>query len=162
MDNIVSKKITKVALIALGMFSIGMSMTQVVSATDSEPNTVLLATNKEDKSNLDIGETKTAPNTDTAKSDSYNGVDDQLPSVSIKQANDWANRKGADATSFGQTIARWVAIIGFFFGLIFTIVSAFGGRPGRGLIVIFISLVVYAGSLYGPQIMQYFTNWIGS
>lgn len=86
----------------------------------------------------------------------------ELPSVSIQEANDWADRKGQDATSFLQVGGQWFSIVIFIVSAIMTLVGAVGGKASKGLIGIFFSIIMYAGITFAPTILDFFSQWLGS
>lgn len=86
----------------------------------------------------------------------------ELPSVSIQEANDWADRKGQDATSFLQVGGQWFAIVMFIVSAILTVIGAVGGKVSKGLIGVFFSIIMYAGITFAPTILDFFSQWLGS
>ena len=98
----------------------------------------------------------------TTETDDFAGVDNPLPSPTMKEATDWANRKGEDLQFGVTTLVGWVAVIGFIIGGLVLITGAFTGRIGNGLIMMIISAVVYAGAQYGPALLHFFTDWVAS
>lgn len=102
---------------------------------------------------------KISPVSDEGKPYDPNG---ELPSVSIQEANDWADRKGQDATSFLQVGGQWFSIVIFIVSAIMTLIGAVGGRASKGLIGIFFSIVMYAGITFAPTILDFFSQWLGT
>lgn len=84
--------------------------------------------------------------------------DKEVPSVSIDQASNWAERKGYDVVKFLQTFIQPLAVIAF---IIFAIV-ALVGFVGKGLLGMGISVFVYTGVLFAPELLNFFSRWLAS
>jgi len=87
---------------------------------------------------------------------------DELPSPSIDQAVDWADRKGGEATNFLQVGGQWLAIIIFIVSAIMTLFGAVAGRVSKGLVGIFIAIIMYAGITFAPTLIDFFSQWLAS
>lgn len=88
--------------------------------------------------------------------------DGELPSVSMQEANDWADEKGQDATSFLQVIGQWFSIIIFIICAVLSLIGAIGGRASKGVVGMLIAIVMYAGITYAPALIQFFSTWLAS
>lgn len=86
----------------------------------------------------------------------------ELPEVSIDQATDWADRKGGDATNFLQVGGQWLAIIVFIISAVLTMFGAIAGKVSKGLIGIFLSIVMYTGITFAPMLIDFFSQWLAS
>lgn len=86
----------------------------------------------------------------------------ELPSATIDQATDWADRKGSDATYFLQVGGQWIAIVMFIVSAVLTMFGAVGGKSSRGLMGVFLSVVMYAGITFAPTLIEFFTQWLAS
>ncbi|WP_144537150.1 hypothetical protein [Bacillus thuringiensis] len=84
--------------------------------------------------------------------------DKEVPSVSIDQANSWAERKGYDVVKFLQTFVQPLAVIAF---IIFAFVALFG-FIGKGLLGMGVSVLVYTGVLFAPELLNFFSRWLSS
>lgn len=84
--------------------------------------------------------------------------DKEVPSVSIDQANSWAERKGFDVVKFLQTVVQPLAVIAF---IVFAFVALFG-FIGKGLLGMGISVLVYTGVLFAPELLNFFSRWLSS
>lgn len=87
--------------------------------------------------------------------------DDLLPNVTIDDATDWADDKGADAVSFLTAGGQWFAVIIFIASAFMTLIGAIGGRAGKGLVGMFFAIVMYAGITYAPTIIDFLSQWLG-
>lgn len=88
--------------------------------------------------------------------------DGELPSVSMQEANDWADEKGQDATSFLQVIGQWFSIIIFIICAVLSLIGAIGGRASKGVVGMLIAIIMYAGITYAPALIQFFSSWLAS
>lgn len=86
----------------------------------------------------------------------------ELPDVSIDQATDWADRKGEDATNFLQVGGQWIAVLVFIISAIMTVLGAVAGKVSKGLIGIFLSIVMYTGITFAPMLIDFFSQWLAS
>lgn len=86
----------------------------------------------------------------------------ELPSVSMQEANDWADEKGQDATSFLQVIGQWFSIIIFIVCAVLSLIGAIGGRASKGVVGMLIAIIMYAGITYAPALIQFFSTWLAS
>lgn len=86
----------------------------------------------------------------------------ELPEVSIDQATDWADRKGGDATNFLQVGGQWLAIIVFIVSAVLTMFGAIAGKVSKGLIGIFLSIVMYTGITFAPMLIDFFSQWLAA
>lgn len=142
----------KIVVFGFGLFVIGGAP---LAAMADETTSV----KKINESELRINKDSSVKNKDLGFEEIENGI---LPSPSIKDANDWAERKGKDVSAIGQTFTKWIAVAAFFGGLIATIFGAFSGHAGRGIVVMAIAVAVYAGAMYGTEILSYFSSWLGT
>lgn len=87
-----------------------------------------------------------------------------IPDTTIEDANQWVNDKGEDLVGLGGTIAEPLSIIGFMLGLFITLAGAFtrSNHIVKGLLVMAISIVVYVGTVFAPELVQYFSTWLAS
>lgn len=86
----------------------------------------------------------------------------ELPSVSMQEANDWADEKGQDATSFLQVLGQWFSIIIFIICAVLSLIGAIGGRASKGVVGMLIAIIMYAGITYAPALIQFFSTWLAS
>lgn len=107
-------------------------------------------------------ESEDRDSTTTYSDGSTYNPDDELPQVSIDQANDWADRRGEDATTFLQIGGQWLAIIVFIISAIMTLFGAIAGRISKGLIGIFIAIIMYTGITFAPLLIDFFSQWLAS
>ncbi|MFJ8531524.1 hypothetical protein [Bacillus sp. NPDC094106] len=84
--------------------------------------------------------------------------DKEVPSVSMDKANSWAERKGYDVVKFLQTVVQPLAVIAF---IVFAIIALFG-MVGKGLLGMGISVFVYTGVLFAPELLNFFSRWLAS
>lgn len=91
-------------------------------------------------------------------------VDSGLPDVTIDDATDWADRKGAQVITMLQKFAQPFTIIIFIFCAILALIGAFGDSRmiTKGIQGMAISLMVYAAIIYAPKIMDVFLSFIGN
>lgn len=87
-----------------------------------------------------------------------------IPDTTIEDANQWVSKKGEDLVGLGGTIAEPIAILGFMLGLFITLAGAFtkSNHVIKGLIVMAISIVVYVGAIFAPDLVHYFSTWLAS
>ena len=87
-----------------------------------------------------------------------------VPDTSIEDANQWVSEKGNDLVGFGGTVAEPFAIIGFMLGLFLTLAGAItkSSLATKGLFVMALSIVVYVGAVFAPDLVHYFSNWLSS
>lgn len=92
------------------------------------------------------------------------GRDPGLPDVSVDDASAWVEKKGFEVIGFLQKFIQPFAIIIFIGSAIMALAGAFGnGRlVSRGLVGMFIALIIYVVVLYAPEIMDAFLNWTRS
>lgn len=86
----------------------------------------------------------------------------ELPEASINQATDWADRKGEDATHFLQVGGQWLAIIVFIISAVMTLFGAIAGKVSKGLIGIFIAILMYTGITFAPLLIDFISQWLAS
>lgn len=86
----------------------------------------------------------------------------EVPSVTIDQATNWADRKGKDATNFLQVGGQWFAIIMFIVSAVMTLFGAIAGKVSKGLIGIFFSIIMYTGITFAPMLIDFFSQWLAS
>lgn len=89
-------------------------------------------------------------------------VEEQLPSPTIQDANEWAKRKGADVNIVGQNIVKGIAGVAFLVGLAVTAFGALTRKVGQGLVIMALAAIVYTAAMYAPQILSYTSAWFGS
>lgn len=87
--------------------------------------------------------------------------DELLPDVTIDDATDWADDKGADAVGFLTTGGQWFAVVAFIASAFMTLVGAIGGKASKGLVAMFFAVVMYAGITYAPTIIDFLSQWLG-
>ena len=100
---------------------------------------------------------------DTIQNGTYN-PDDELPKVSMDDAKDFINRKGADIIDLMQTFAGPFVIVIFIACAILTIVGSFGhsGFVGKGIVGMLICGVCYVCINFAPELIQFFSTWLSS
>lgn len=91
-------------------------------------------------------------------------MDSNITNVSMDKATNWANRKGFDVVKFLQTIVQPLAIIVFIISGFVAMIGSFGrgGFVGKGLLGMGISIVMYTGVLFAPEIIQFFSQWLST
>lgn len=91
-------------------------------------------------------------------------MDVGLPSVSTNDINDWTERKGFEVIGVLQKFVQPLAIVIFIGCAILTLIGAFGNGKmvSRGLLGMFISLIMYVVVLYAPEIMDVFLGFVRS
>lgn len=87
-----------------------------------------------------------------------------IPDTTMDDANQWVNRKGDDLVGFGGNLAEPISIIGFMLGLFLTLAGALtrGTYLGKGLLIMAISIVVYVGAVFAPELVHYFSSWLAN
>lgn len=87
-----------------------------------------------------------------------------IPDTTIEDANQWVNEKGNDLIGFGGNVAEKIAILGFMVGLLVTLVGAVSRSHHitKGFIIMAISICVYVGAVFAPEIVHYFSRWLTS
>lgn len=94
-----------------------------------------------------------------------NSVNDGfIPNVTIDEASSWIDRKGNEVIGFLQKIAQPFSIIIFIISAFIILVGAIGGtRLGsKGLWGLAVSIIIYTVSIYAPELVQMFSNWLSS
>lgn len=91
-------------------------------------------------------------------------MDVGLPTVSTDDINDWTERKGFEIIGVLQKFVQPFAIVMFIGCAILTLIGAFGNGKmvSRGLLGMFITLIVYVVVLYAPEIMDVFLGFVRS
>lgn len=87
-----------------------------------------------------------------------------IPDTTIQDANKWVNKKGEDLIGLGGTLASKVTILFFMLGLFITLVGLIthSHHVMKGLIVMAVSIVVYVGCVFAPDLVHYFATWLTS
>lgn len=87
-----------------------------------------------------------------------------LPDVTVDDMSIWTERKGFEIIGFLQKFIQPFAIVIFIFSAIITLIGALGNgkQVSRGIVGMFISLIMYVVVLYAPEIMDVFLNWVRS
>jgi len=87
-----------------------------------------------------------------------------IPDTTITDANKWVNRKGKDVINLFVTIAEPVSILTFIFGLFMTLAGAIAktSHMVKGFIVMAISIIVYVGAVFAPELVHFFSSWLVS
>ncbi|WCK56947.1 hypothetical protein PP175_27540 (plasmid) [Aneurinibacillus sp. Ricciae_BoGa-3] len=88
----------------------------------------------------------------------------KIPKVSIDQATAWGQKKAYDVVHFLQKVIEPIAIIFFILCAVMSMAGSFGNSQlvGRGMWGMAISVVVYAGILYAPELMNFTVGWLAS
>lgn len=111
---------------------------------------------------------KQTTNTTSKKNEMFQEVEDPrdpgLPTVTVDDMSRWTERKGFEVIGFLQKFIQPFAIIIFIVGGIVALTGVFGNgnQVSKGLISMFIALIIYVVVLYAPEIMDIFLNWIRS
>lgn len=128
----------------ISAFAEGSNVSTVSKISDSNVKKVKNSSKKMDTSKIDGSE--------------------YIPDATIEDANQWVNKKGDDLVGFGSTLASPLSIIGFMIGLFMTLLGGFTRSRvlGKGLLVMAISIVVYVGVVFAPELVQYFSGWLSS
>lgn len=94
----------------------------------------------------------------------YASYNNTIPTVTIDDLIDWANRKGFEIIHFLQSLFYPFAIIIFIVSAFLTLLGSIssGDMAGRGLMGMISASVLYAVVLYSPLIMQTFVGWVAS
>ena len=89
---------------------------------------------------------------------------DVMPVVSTNDILKWATTKGNEIIYFLQIIVQPFTIIIFIIAAFITLIGSIGrgDMVGKGLWGMICSVLVYAGVLYAPVILQTFVGWIAS
>lgn len=87
-----------------------------------------------------------------------------MPKTTIDQAKTWATRKGNDIISLLQTIVQPLAVVVFIVSAFVAMFGVFGhgGVTMKGIIGMAISVVMYTGVLFAPEIIQFVSGWLAS
>lgn len=87
-----------------------------------------------------------------------------IPETTIEDANQWVADKGNDLVGLGGTLAEPIAIIGFMLGLFITLLGGFTKSSvlSKGLLVMAISIIVYVGVAFAPELIHYFSSWLAN
>jgi len=87
-----------------------------------------------------------------------------IPDTTIEDANQWVAKKGEDLVGFGGVLGEKIGIIGFMIGLIVTLAGALGRNNyvSKGLVIMIISVIVYVGTVFAPELVQFFGTWLSS
>lgn len=90
--------------------------------------------------------------------------DPGLPEVTIDDATNWIERKGFEIITLMQKFMQPFAIVIFIGSAIMALVGVFGkGKTvSKGLVGMFLALIIYAVGLYAPEIMDIFLSWVRS
>lgn len=101
---------------------------------------------------------------DMFSGDNKNSSNAGLPDVSLDDASTWMERKGFEVIGFLQKFVQPFAIVIFILCGIMVLAGSFGnGRlVSRGLMGMFVSLIMYVVVLYAPEIMDVFLGWVQS
>lgn len=93
----------------------------------------------------------------------YNN-DKTLPKTDIKQATNWATRKGTDVVYFLQNIVKPLAIAVFIICGLITLFGAIGGKGyvSKGLVGLCISVIIFTATSFAPEIVEYASRWLAS
>lgn len=94
----------------------------------------------------------------------YASYENTIPTVTIDDLVNWANRKGFEVIHFLQSLFYPFAIIIFIVSAFLTLLGSIssGDMAGRGLMGMISASVLYAVVLYSPLIMQTFVGWVAS
>ena len=104
----------------------------------------------------------------TNKNPMFNETEDPkdpgLPVVTVDDMSTWTERKGFEVIGFLQKFIQPFAIIIFIISGIIALTGVLGdGRQvSKGLVGMFIALIMYVVVLYAPEIMDIFLNWVQS
>lgn len=87
-----------------------------------------------------------------------------LPSVTIDDAESWIERKGFELIGLLQKFVQPFAIIIFILSAFVSLAGAFGNSQliGRGILGMFIAVIMYAVVLYAPEILDGILGWLES
>ena len=93
-----------------------------------------------------------------------NPKDPGLPVVTVDDMSTWTEKKGFEVIGFLQKFIQPFAIIIFIISGVIALTGVLGdGRQvSKGLIGMFIALIMYVVVLYAPEIMDIFLNWVQS
>lgn len=85
-----------------------------------------------------------------------------LPTASTDEISQWTERKGFEIIGLLQKFVQPFAIVIFIGCAIITLIGAFGNGKlvSKGLLGLFISLIMYVVVLYAPEIMDVFLNFV--
>jgi len=161
MEVSVMKKITAIMLIFMFVLSLGISAFAETTTTQ----TGVTGTVSTQTVSPDMSAQSTLTTTDTIGKDDWGKLaSSQVPKVTIDQASTWVERKGNDGLGFLQTMVQPFAVIIFIFCAFMTLIGAFGNSQlvGRGILGMFIAVVMYAVVLYAPEILDFILGWLKS
>lgn len=149
-----------ISLIAIPL----LSPTLTFAATGTNVSTVEAVSNTTTQNVA--GTNSTTSTTGTTGGTSMSDIDGskQIPDTTINDANNWVAKKGNDLVGLGGTIAEPISIIGFMVGLLITLAGAVSKSNHiiKGLLVMAISIGVYVGTVFAPELVQYFSTWLSS
>ena len=92
------------------------------------------------------------------------GLDPGLPEVTVDDAANWIERKGFEIIHLMQKFMQPFAIAVFIASAIMALAGVFGRgqMTSKGLVGMFLALVIYAVGLYAPEIVDVFLSWVSS
>lgn len=145
-----SLNIRKIATMLLAMFTILYLSMFSVSATQYSVDTSVVDTTKAGS---------TLGQTDLSNTSNPAGV----PTASIDDLTERAERKMFSVVTLLQTIGKPFFIVCFIISTVFCIVGLFG-RAGawKGVIGMIVSGLLYACVMYAPEIVQWIQLWAAS
>lgn len=143
-------KRTMVTPILLALLLILLSLTPVFATENTELN-------------LNIEKSGSAIERNSMFEDSE-GLDPGLPEVSVDDAANWIERKGFEIIHLMQKFMQPFAIVIFIASAMMALVGVFGRgqTTSKGLIGMFLALIIYAVGLYAPEIVDIFLSWVRS
>ena len=94
----------------------------------------------------------------------YYSASGEIPSVNAKQATDWAERKGGDFVNFLQTFAYPFSLALFVISVFLVGIGAIAKNDWfkRGIFGMAISIVVFTATIFAPELLQFFSEWLAS
>lgn len=84
-----------------------------------------------------------------------------LPNVKTQEIVNWTEQKGSELIDIVQSIGYPFFIITFMFGGFFLVTGLLGRSAsiGKGLAMIFFSIIGYTAVIYAPEIVDWFMVW---
>lgn len=135
-----------ISILLLSVFLMMFCFTAFASATDS----------------YSTGSGKTSTNTELKTVQDL--ASSQVETVTIGEAEKWAERKGFELVHFLQKVVQPFSIIMFILSAMISLFGSFGNSQlvGRGIWGMLIAVIMYAVVLYAPEIMDSVLGWLAT
>lgn len=125
-----------------------------------QPTSAVSNLSQNAQANVLVTGTDTVTDSDMSEIDGSN----YLPDTTMQEANTFVEEKGEDLVGLAGTAAKPIAEIGFMLGLFLTLVGGFSKSVhlGKGIAIMAISIFVYVGTVFAPDLIQYFSTWLAT